>query len=72
MNISQRHRLGDEFGDSIVDWVQENLAPADVFNDEQLKEWATNNGFVLESKAARDEEAAYDHGFEAGREAAAS
>jgi hypothetical protein len=35
--------------DVAVDWIKENLAPDDVFSDEQLEEWAEDNGYVLES-----------------------
>lgn len=33
-------------GSSVIEWIQENCAPDEVFSEEQLIEWAENNGFV--------------------------
>mgnify|MGYP001232300580 CR=1 FL=1 len=30
----------------VLDWVEENFEPSDVFNDEELGNWATENGYV--------------------------
>ena len=32
--------------DDAVNWIQNCLEPDDVFTNEQLTEWAKNNGFV--------------------------
>ncbi len=31
--------------DSTVKWIQDNLAPEEVFEESVLKSWAKNNGF---------------------------
>lgn len=31
-----------------VDWIQSNLEPEEVFDKEELEEWAENNGYVKE------------------------
>lgn len=31
-----------------VDWMEKNLDPNDVFTEDQLEKWATENGFVKE------------------------
>ena len=35
--------------DDAVNWIQSCLEPVDVFTDEQLRDWARNNGFTEES-----------------------
>ena len=32
--------------DEIIDYVGRNMRPEDVFYDDQLREWALDNGFV--------------------------
>ena len=32
-----------------IDWIKDNLEPEDVFSKQQLREWATENGFVEEN-----------------------
>lgn len=32
--------------DAITEWIEKNLDPEDVFTDEQLEKWATDNGYV--------------------------
>lgn len=34
--------------DEILDFIDDNLDPGDVFSEDVLKEWALNNGFVEE------------------------
>ena len=34
--------------DEAVAWIQYNLEPHEVFDKEELEEWAENNGFVKE------------------------
>jgi len=34
--------------DKATEWIHNMLAPEDVFDDDQLSEWAKNNGFVEE------------------------
>ena len=45
--------FGDDFLDDILDWVNGNLEPEEVFEvstlEEWAKEWAENNGYVEEA-----------------------
>lgn len=34
----------------VLDWVQFNFSPSDVFNVEELKRWAEQNGYQQETK----------------------
>jgi hypothetical protein len=34
--------------DTAVDWIRDNLSPEDVFNREQLKQWASDDGYTKE------------------------
>lgn len=34
--------------DDVIDYVKRNYHPADVFDTDELKNWAENNGFVEE------------------------
>ena len=34
--------------DEAISWIQDNLNPDDVFSDDDLEGWATDNGFVEE------------------------
>lgn len=34
-----------DFLEPIVDWITDHLAPEDVFSEDQLEEWAEENGF---------------------------
>ena len=36
--------------DIVVEWVQKHLNPDDVFDENQLAEWAEENGFVKEEE----------------------
>ena len=38
-------------GDEIRDYVGKNMYPEDVFDDDQLREWALDNGFVEEAQS---------------------
>ena len=31
-----------------IQWIKTYLSPEDVFNDDELAQWATDNGFVEE------------------------
>lgn len=35
---------------SIIEWIGANLDPEDVFDDEELANWALNNGFVVKRR----------------------
>ena len=59
MKIDFSGSLNDQFASDVVQlppyllddsvtWIQDNLSPDAVFTDEQLGEWAKNNGFVEE------------------------
>ena len=37
--------------DEIIDYVGRNMRPEDVFDDDQLREWALYNGFVEEAQS---------------------
>ena len=32
--------------DEAIDWIKVNLSPEDVFDEDELSEWATDRGFV--------------------------
>ena len=32
--------------ESAIEWIQTNLAPEDVFDEDQLQTWAANQGLV--------------------------
>lgn len=31
-----------------IEWIKSNLSPEQVFDDEKLADWSTDNGFVKE------------------------
>ena len=40
----------------ILDWVRENFLPEDIFDKEELAEWAESNGFVQSQVKDEEEE----------------
>lgn len=34
--------------DDAISWIQSNMEPEDVFDSEELSQWAINNGFIKE------------------------
>lgn len=38
-------KFGCEFLDKIVEWIASNVNPEDVFDSNELEEWALDNGF---------------------------
>lgn len=36
--------------DEFITWIQSNMSPDEVCTEEQLSEWAKNNGYVEEEK----------------------
>lgn len=40
--------------DAAIEWIKENLTPDDVFGEDALSEWATNNGFTFNGKQIDD------------------
>ena len=36
--------------ESAIDWIRDNLRPDEVFTDAVLREWALDNGFVVETE----------------------
>ena len=34
--------------DDVIDYVKKNYRPEDIFDTDELKNWAENNGFVEE------------------------
>ena len=35
--------------DTAVEWIRDNMHPDDVFDKEDLEEWAQDNGYVKEA-----------------------
>ncbi len=52
MGSKERQFIEDIFGwntyDNIIDWIQRNLNPDDVFGEDQLMDWAEDNGYTHE------------------------
>lgn len=44
----QINDFGWTFLDEVVEWIQENLNPEDIFTNDQLMDWAEDNGLVEE------------------------
>lgn len=40
--------VGADLLDRVVEYINDNLRPEDIFSDEELGEWATDNGYVKE------------------------
>ena len=40
--------IGDDLLDRAVEYVRDNLNPDEVYDKEDLEEWAANNGYVKE------------------------
>ena len=38
--------FGLTFLDNIIEWVRDNYAPEDIYSEDELREWAFDNGFV--------------------------
>lgn len=45
--------FGLEFLDGIVEWVEENVPPQNLYSKYKLKQWAEYNGYVAESNIAK-------------------
>jgi hypothetical protein len=41
--------VGDELLNRAVEYIRDNLNPDEVYDKEDLEEWAIDNGFVKES-----------------------
>jgi len=41
--------LPDMLLDDVIKWIQANLSPEHVFDDDVLCDWALDRGFVLET-----------------------
>ena len=39
-------RFGHFFFDDIAEWMADNLEPEEVYTEEQLREWALENGYI--------------------------
>jgi hypothetical protein len=44
--LEVQRRFGMYFLDDIIDWIQKNLEPDDVFTDKQLLAWAYESGLT--------------------------
>ena len=44
----QDDRFGQRFLQDIVEWVSKNFIPGQVFSENELDDWATDNGYVKE------------------------
>ena len=38
--------IGSELLEKSIEWIQNNLAPEDVFSEDALSDWANDHGFV--------------------------
>jgi hypothetical protein len=38
--------VGADLLDRVAEYINDNLRPEDIFEDVELEEWATDNGFV--------------------------
>ena len=38
--------IGGDLLDKVVEYISDNLRPEDVFEEDELKEWANDNGYV--------------------------
>lgn len=36
--------------DTAISWISKNLNPQEVFDENELAEWATNNGYKLQDE----------------------
>ena len=34
--------------EAVIDWINDNLTPDEVFDEYELEDWAEDNGFVRE------------------------
>ena len=41
-------RFGAEFLEDILIWIRNEYEPGDIFDDEQLNDWAEENGWTEE------------------------
>lgn len=41
--------VGDDLLDRAVEYIKDNIRPEDIFSEEELGEWAEDNGFVKEA-----------------------
>jgi len=44
----QEMEFGGEFLDEILKWIANAFDPEDVFDEDDLKDWAENYGYILE------------------------
>ena len=44
-----RNLFGRDNLDTILDWINDNMAPEDVYAEEKLTTWAEDNGYVKEA-----------------------
>jgi len=42
----QVDKFGRDFLDEIVDWIANNLEPAEVFSADSLRDWADSHDFI--------------------------
>ena len=38
--------FGADILDKVVEWIRDNLRPEDIFEDDELAEWANDSGYV--------------------------
>jgi hypothetical protein len=38
--------IGNDLLDKVVEYIRDNLRPEDIFEDDELEEWAKDSGFV--------------------------
>lgn len=55
--VGENYDLQDVFEEQeITDAVQAQFSPADIFPEDELKEWAEENGYILEDEDEEDDE----------------
>ncbi len=41
-----KNDFGNKFLGEVLDWVESNMSPDDVFSEEKLEEWAEEAGYI--------------------------
>jgi hypothetical protein len=45
-----QHAFGREMLDQLLDWIVENMEPDEVFDDQTLRQWAEDHGWLKASE----------------------
>lgn len=49
VSTSDETAFGREFLEQVLLWVEHEYKPEDIFDDDELNEWAADNGWVEEA-----------------------